>query len=80
MRLISQTGDIDIPYESSAIARTDVLIAAFSVNYNFFRIVMGMYSTEEKSKKVMETLHRAYHDAVTHDNVSAFRFPKDDEV
>ncbi len=80
MRLISQTGDIDIPYESSVVARADVLIAAFSVNYNSKRIVMGMYSTEEKAKKVMEMLHRAYHDAVTHDNVSAFRFLKDDEL
>lgn len=80
MRLISQTGDIDIPYESSAIARADVLIVAFSVNNNSKRIVMGMYSTEEKAKKVMEMLHRAYHDAVTHDNVSAFRFLKDDEL
>ena len=39
-----------------------------------------MYSTEEKAKKVMGMLRRVYHDAVTHDNVSAFRFPKDDEV
>lgn len=80
MRLISQTGDIDIPYESSAIDRADVMIAAYSVNYNSKRIVMGMYSTEEKAKKAMKMLHRAYHDAVTHDNVSAFSFPKDDEV
>lgn len=80
MRLISQTGDYDMPYESSAIARADGLIVAYSVNYISKRIVMGMYSTEEKAKKVMEMLHRAYHDAVTHDNVSAFRFPKDDEV
>lgn len=80
MRLISQNGDIDVPYESSAIVRADGLIVAYSVNYISKRIVMGMYSTEEKAKKVMEMLHRAYHDAVTHDNVSAFRFPKDDEV
>ena len=80
MRLISQTGDIDIPYESSTVVRADVLIVAFSVNYNSKRIVMGMYSTEEKAKKVMEMLHRAYHDAVTHDNVSVFSFPKVDEV
>ena len=42
-------------------------------------VVMACYSTDEKIKKVMEMLHRAYHEAVTHDNVSAFRFPKDDE-
>lgn len=86
MRLISQTGDIDIPYESSTIVRAGKLIVAYSVNYyssiNYYsqKNVMGMYSTEEKAKKVMEMLHRAYHDAVTHDNVSAFRFLKDDEL
>ena len=53
MRLISQTGDIDVPYESSAIARADGLIVAYSVNYDSKRIVMGMYSTEEKAKKVI---------------------------
>ena len=80
MRLISQTGDIDIPYDSSTIVRAGELIVAYSVNYYSKKIVMGMYSTEEKAKKVMEMLHRAYHDAVTHDNVSAFRLPEDDEV
>ena len=80
MRLINQTGDIDVPYESSTIVRTGELIVASSINYYSKKIAMGMYSTEEKAKKVMEMLHRAYHDAVTHDNVSAFRFPKDDEV
>lgn len=33
MRLISQTGDIDIPYESSTIVRAGELIVAYSVNY-----------------------------------------------
>lgn len=86
MRLISQTGDIDISYESSTIVRAGELIVAYSVNYyssiNHYskKIVMGMYSTEEKAKKVMEMLHRAYHDAITHNNVSAFRLPEDDEV
>nr|DAM40541.1 MAG TPA: hypothetical protein [Caudoviricetes sp.] len=33
MRLIGQTGDIDIPYESSTIVRAGELIVAYSVNY-----------------------------------------------
>lgn len=60
MRLISQTRDIDVPYESSAIAREDGLIVAYSANYDSNKIVMGMYSTEEKAKKVMEMLNRVY--------------------
>lgn len=80
MRLISQTGDYDMPYESSVVVRVGELIFAYSTNYDSNRIVMGNYSTCEKATKVMEMLHRAYHDAVTHDDVSAFRFLKDNEV
>lgn len=69
MRLISQTGDIDVPYESSAIARADRLIVAYSVNYISKRIVMGMYSTEEKAKKVMEMLHNTYTGAFFAQNI-----------
>lgn len=78
MRLISQTGDIDVPYESSAIARADGLIVAYSVNYDSNKIVMGIYSTEEKAKKVMERLHNIYAEFTIANIV--FRFPKDDEV
>lgn len=69
MRLISQTGDIDVPYESSAIARADGLIVAYSVNYDSKRIVMGMYSTEEKAKKVMKMLHNTYTGAFFAQNI-----------
>lgn len=78
MRLISQTGDIDVPYESSAIARADGLIVAYSVNYNSNKIVMGMYSTEEKAKKVMKRLYNIYAEFTIANIV--FRFPEDDEV
>lgn len=77
MRLISQTGDIDVPYEITSLSRTGNIIRAY---VQMISVVMACYSTEEKAKKVMEMLHRAYHEAVTHDNVSAFRFPEDDEV
>lgn len=86
MRLISQTGDIDIPYESSTIVRAGELIVAYSVNYyssiNHYskKNCYGNVFHRKKAKKVMEMLHRAYHDAVTHNNVSAFRLPEDDEV
>ena len=75
MRLISQTGDIDVPYESSAIARADGLIVAYSVNYDSKRIVMGMYSTEEKAKKVMKMLHNTYTGAFFSQNIE---FSEDD--
>lgn len=78
MRLINQTGDIDVPYESSAIARADGLIVAYSVNYDSNKIVMGMYSTEEKAKKAMKRLHNIYAEFTIANIV--FRFPEDDEV
>lgn len=74
----SKVRDIDVPYESSAIARADGLIVAYSVNYDSNKIVMGMYSTEEKAKKVMERLHNIYAEFTIANIV--FRFPKDDEV
>lgn len=77
MRLISQTGDIDVPYETTSLSRTKNIIRAY---VQMISVVMACYSTDEKAKKVMEMLHRAYHEAVTHDNVSTFRFPKEDEV
>ena len=56
-------------YESSAIARADGLIVACSVNYDSKRIVMGIYSTEEKAKKVMEMLHNTYTGAFFAQNI-----------
>lgn len=80
MRLISQTGDYDIPYELSVVNRVEEIIVAYSANYKYKVIVMGTYSTSEKAEKVMERLHRTYGKAVTYTNVSEFRFPKDDDV
>ena len=80
MRLVSQNGEFDVPYEIASLSRTGNIIRAYVPIVGEKGTVMACYSTDEKAKKVMEMLHRAYHDAVTHDNVSAFRFPKDDEV
>lgn len=80
MRLVSQNGEFDVPYEIAALSRTENIIRVYVPIVGEKGTVMARYSTDEKAKKVMEMLHRAYHDAVTHDNVSAFRFPKDAEV
>ena len=80
MRLISQNGKFDVPYEIAALSRTGNIIRVYVPIAGEKGTVMATYSTEEKAEKAMEMLCSAYHDAVTHDNVSAFRFPKDDEV
>ena len=76
MRLISQNGEFDVPYEIAALSRTENIIRVYVPIVGEKGTVMARYLTDEKAKKVMEMLHRAYHDAVTHDNVSSFRFPK----
>lgn len=65
MRLISQDGRLDVPYEKIAVNlketdRTQIIgygIESFDNNSYF---VLGKYSTEEKARKVMELLQMAY--------------------
>lgn len=77
MRLISQTGDIDVPYEIASLSRTGNIIKAY---VQMISVVMARYSTDEKAMQVMEMLHNAYHDAKKSNSSSALYFPKDDEV
>jgi hypothetical protein len=80
VRLISQSGEFDVPYEIAALSRTGNIIRVYVPIVGEKGTVMATYSTEEKAKKAMEMLCIGYHEAVTYDNVSVFRFPKDDEV
>lgn len=65
MRLISQDGRLDVPYEKIAVNlketdRTHIIgygIESFDSNSYF---TLGKYSTEEKARKVMELLRTAY--------------------
>ena len=50
MRLISQTGDVDIPYETTSLSRTGNIIRAY---VQMISVVMACYSTDEKIKKVI---------------------------
>lgn len=80
MRLVSQNGEFDVPYEIAALSRIGNIIRAYAPIVGEKGTVMATYSTEEKAEKAMEMLYIGYHEAVTYDNVSVFRFPKDDEV
>ena len=51
MRLISQTGDIDVPYEIASLSRTENIIRAYVPIVGEKGTVMACYSTEEKDKK-----------------------------
>ena len=58
MRIISQSGRIDIPYEVAVVyVEYESVIAKVGDE----RYVMGNYSTEEKAIEVMEHLRRSYY-------------------
>ena len=93
MRVISQDGTIDIPYDSVIIQRFGREI--YFLNKNLIgveQLVSDMdiatYSTEEKAQKAMEMLHNDYYDHVAEKTYHEgayyihpyFRFPKDEEV
>ncbi|MCU6748072.1 hypothetical protein OCV51_10480 [Faecalicatena acetigenes] len=64
MRVISQWGNIDIPYERNCISlcNTDkTIIIAWDMLSSSEKIVeMGVYSSEEKAMKAMEMLRNTY--------------------
>ena len=93
MRVISQDGTIDIPYESVIIQRFGREI--YFLNKNLIgveQLVSDMdiatYSTEAKAQKAMEMLHNDYYDHVAEKTYHEgayyihpyFRFPKDEDV
>ena len=66
MRVISQDGTIDIPYELSAVTiGHKVDLSEFNINIRSKLLderpcIVATYSTEEKAKKAMEMLRIAY--------------------
>lgn len=94
MRVISQNGKVDLPYEQVAVAidTTDtVMIIAYAVNSDDDTIWnLAEYSTKEKAEEVMKMMRTGYSDyqqAKSRDGYSfafnypkVFRFPPDSEV
>ena len=60
MRLISQNGAIDVPYEMSAIRNEDKIIVLNMVGETGKGSVIARYSTSEKAEKAMEMLREQY--------------------
>lgn len=83
MRVISQNGKIDLPYENLAIfVEYENVIARFKNE----RYLLGKYSSEAKAIKAMEMLRETwinetveFEDGIYHRNI-IFQFPKDSEV
>lgn len=95
MRVISQDGTIDIPYESVIIQRFGREIYFLNKNLTGVeQLVSDMdiatYSTEEKAQKSMEMLRNNYLDFMTEatpdgngfcfNQPKVFQFPKDEDV
>ena len=95
MRILSQDGKIDLPYEnfSLSITQDNCIVAARDVVARPTEILIGTvakYSSIEKCRKAMEMLHEEYKKFQTtktgsgfyfaFDYPKVFRFPTDDEI
>lgn len=88
MRLISQDGTFDVPYEQVVIQRHSYGIYWLNKNligvevpgiYEDFKI--ASYSSEAKAIKVMEKLREKYKNFTLYkEDFLYFQFPKDEEV
>ena len=83
MRVISQHGNVDLPYERLVVCHAMESVIAL---YNGEKYVLGKYSSKEKAYKVMEMLREAWINeaiefthGIYHRNI-AFQFPQDDEI
>lgn len=60
MRLISQAGDIDIPYENTSLSRAENIIRAYIPDVGEKGTIMAVYSTEEQAKEAMSMVMYAH--------------------
>ncbi len=90
MRIVSQNGAFDYPYESSVVFSSpkhcngNAVVGQFVGDEDF--ILLGKYSSNEKTLKVMKMLREAwlkesveFENGIYHQN-TVFQFPQDDEV
>jgi hypothetical protein len=61
MRIISQNGNVDLPYEQIVVCHAMESVIAL---YNGEKYVLGEYSSKEKSYKAMEMLRKVYENNV----------------
>ena len=60
MRLVSQNGEFDVPYEIVALSRTGNIIKAYVPMVGEKGTIIARYSTNEKAQKAMKALHKVY--------------------
>lgn len=85
MRVISQDGTLDFPYENSVVfidtrgGRGTAFVRMQAIGDNEASI-MAQYSTEEKAKKAMEMLREEYKKCVKCHYLMTFQFPAEEEL
>lgn len=79
MRLVSQNGNVDIPYEEAHILCNMECVMARVGNYEY---TLGKYSDKSKALKVMGMLQKQFLDYCCnyHSQSGVFYFLKDEEV
>lgn len=75
MRLISQDGRIDMPYEGFVLACNDETIVVSRDVYSSLKAVIAKYSSKQKIVEVMKKLRFSFKTGE-----EFFHFPKDSEV
>lgn len=77
MRIISQDGNKDFPYERCTVWILDNKIIASPVGEPETDSRMATYSTMEKAEKAMQKLHNCYQEWA---EGVVFHFPSEDEI
>lgn len=83
MRIISQNGLIDVPYEMTALRFYDGLIKMNMIGDTGKGSIIAQYSTQEKAEKAMQKLHQSYMSTTVVENIklhAVFYFPAEDGV
>ena len=77
MRVISQRGNVDLPYEQIVVCSEMEYVMAVHKEKEY---VLGKYSSDDKAVKAMEMLRKAwkFETGIYHRNI-IFQFPKDDD-
>lgn len=79
MRVISQDGRYDIPYEQAVVSHLDRTVVAYPLNDlgSSDYIQLASYSTEEKAIKAMEECRWTWR---KHNGFMIFQFPADKDI
>lgn len=88
MRIISQDGSVDFPYEVCYVWILGSQILATLTSTDLSEQVLATYSTQEKAKKAMQMLHSYYKNYMTEKIYKQgirnmwplFQFPQENEI